>query len=117
MTNSPASCARCAEPGPSASLKTSRLTLRRDRDRVAQLMMVGTVGERLAGGSKDFVVVEATDELVRTGKPLAHGEVDLAVAGGRSPRDDGVADPVVVGGDHVGGHLNLPQSTSPSARP
>jgi len=40
--------------------------------------MVGTVGERLAGGSKDFVVVEATDELVRTGKPLAHGEVDLA---------------------------------------
>src|SRR6516165_12022904 len=88
-----------------------RLTLRRDRDRVAQLMMVGTVGERLAGGSKDFVVVEATDELVRTGKPLAHGEVDLAVAGGRSPRDDGVADPVVIGGDHVGGHLNLPQST------
>jgi len=73
--------------------------------------MGGTVGERLAGGSKDFVVVEATDELVRTGKPLAHGEVDLAVAGGRSPRDDGVADPVVVGGDHVGGHLNLPQST------
>ena len=71
---------------------------------MAQLMMVGTVGERLAGGSKDFV-------LVRTGKPLAHGEVDLAVAGGRSPRDDGVADPVVVGGDHVGGHLNLPQST------
>ena len=47
---------------------------------MAQLMMVGTVGERLAGGSKDFVVVEATDELVRTGKPLAHGEVDLAVA-------------------------------------
>src|SRR5215470_17242132 len=70
-------------------------------------MMVGTVGERLAGGSKDFVVVEATDELVRTGKPLAHGEVNLAVAGGRSPRDDGVAAPVVV----VGGHLNLPQST------